>query len=144
MYAFKTRTLGQVAIAVVLSMGLTAGAVGIASAATHPANTTSHTSAKTAKTAKTVAFRSVVTSVSATSVTALSAKGGKVAKCLIVVRDCTHPTRQRQHVKGRIAESLGEEVTTDTQKHELAFSQDPYLRRHRMVTSMLDTPVADC
>ena len=141
MYAFKTRTLGQVAIAVVLSMGLTAGAVGIASAATHPANTTSHTSAKTAKT---VAFQSVVTSVSATSVTALSAKGGKVAKCLIVVRDCTHPTRQRQHVKGRIAESLGEEVTTDTQKHELTFLPDPYLRRHRMVTSMLDTPVADC
>ena len=141
MYAFKTRTLGQVAVAVVLSMGLTAGAVGIASAATHPANTTSHTSAKTAKT---VAFQSVVTTVSATSVTALSAKGGKVAKCLIVVRDCTHPTRQRQHVKGRIAESLGEEVTTDTQKHELTFSQDPYLRRHRMVTSMLDTPVADC
>jgi hypothetical protein len=79
--------------------------------------------------------KDVVTTVSATAVTALSAKGGKVAKCLIVVRDCTHPTRQRQHVKGRIAESLGEVVTTDTQKHELTFSQDPYLRRHRMVTS---------
>jgi hypothetical protein len=51
MYAFETRILGQVAVAVVLSMGLTAGAVGIASAATHPANTTS------AKTAKTDAFR---------------------------------------------------------------------------------------
>lgn len=72
MYAFKTRTLGQVAVAAVLSMGLTAGAVGIASAATHAANTTSHTSAKTAKSA---AFQSVVTTVPVTSVTALSAKG---------------------------------------------------------------------
>ncbi len=49
MYESKTGTFGRVAVASLLSLGLTAGAVSIASAASHPAKTTNHSSVKAQK-----------------------------------------------------------------------------------------------
>jgi len=72
MYEFKTRTFGRVAVATLLSLGLTAGAVSVASAATHPAKAVSHASVKADKT---VAFHGVVTVLPAGFVTVVNAKG---------------------------------------------------------------------
>jgi hypothetical protein len=72
MYEFKTRTFGRVAVATLLSLGLTAGAVSFASAATHPAKAVSHVSVKAEKT---VAFHGVVTALPAGFVTVVNAKG---------------------------------------------------------------------
>ena len=72
MYDFTTRTFGRVAVTTVLSLGLTAGAVSIASAATHPAKAISHASVKADKT---VAFQGVITGLLTGSVTVLNAKG---------------------------------------------------------------------
>jgi hypothetical protein len=73
MYEFKTRAFGRVAVATLLSLGLTAGAVSVASAATHPAKAVSHASVKADRT---VAFQGVVTTlVPSVSVTVKNAKG---------------------------------------------------------------------
>ena len=56
MYESKTGTFGRVAVASLLSLGLTAGAVSIASAASHPAKTTNHSSVKALKT---IAFQGI-------------------------------------------------------------------------------------
>jgi putative heme iron utilization protein len=72
MYDFKTKIFGRVAVATLLSLGLTAGAVSVASAATHPANAVSHASVKADKT---VAFQGVVTALPAGFITVVNADG---------------------------------------------------------------------
>ena len=72
MYESKTSTFGRVAVASLLSVGLTAGAVSIASAASHPTKTTSHTSVKAQKS---IAFQGVIKTLSTDSVLVTNAKG---------------------------------------------------------------------
>ena len=57
MYEFKSRMFGRVAVASLLSLGLTAGAVSIASAASRSTKTTNHSSVKAQKT---IAFQGVI------------------------------------------------------------------------------------
>ena len=81
MYESKTGTFGRVAVASLLSLGLTAGAVSIASAASHPAKTTNHTSVKAQKT---IAFQGLaskytaLTSSATGSITVTNSKSSKV------------------------------------------------------------------
>jgi len=72
MYAFKTRTFGRVAVASLLSLGLTAGAVSVASATTHSNKALSHASVKADKT---VAFQGLITVLPGGSVTVVNSKG---------------------------------------------------------------------
>ena len=72
MYESKTGTFGRVAVASLLSLGLTAGAVSIASAASHPTKTTSHTSVKAQKA---IAFQGVIKTLSSNSMLVTNAKG---------------------------------------------------------------------
>src|SRR5487761_1616874 len=72
MYAFKTRTFGRVAVATLLSLGLTAGAVSVASASTHSNKALSHASTKASAT---VAFQGLITALPAGSVTVVNSKG---------------------------------------------------------------------
>ena len=81
MYESKTGTFGRVAVASLLSLGLMAGAVSIASAASHPAKTTNHSSVKAQKT---IAFQGLasgyraVTSTTPGSITVTNSKSSKV------------------------------------------------------------------
>jgi|GEM_PF-5527293 len=71
MYKFQTRAFGQVAVASLLSLGLTAGVVSAASATTHSNKAPlSHFSIKS-----TTAFQGVVTALPAGGVTVVNAKG---------------------------------------------------------------------
>jgi hypothetical protein len=71
MYKFQTRAFGQVAVATLLSLGLTAGVVSAASATTHSNKAPlSHFSIKS-----TAAFQGVVTALPAGGVTVVNAKG---------------------------------------------------------------------
>jgi hypothetical protein len=72
MYKFQTRSFGQVAVATLLSLGLTAGVVSAASATTHSNKALSHASIKANST---VAFQGVVTALPAGGVTVVNAKG---------------------------------------------------------------------
>ena len=72
MYKFQTRSFGQVAVATLLSLGLTAGVVGAASATTHSNKALSHASIKAHRT---VAFQGVVTALPVGGVTVVNAKG---------------------------------------------------------------------
>ena len=73
MNKIQTRTFGQVAVATLLSLGLTAGAVGVASATTHSNKALSHSSVKAQAN---VSFQGKITGlIAGTSVTVLNAKG---------------------------------------------------------------------
>jgi hypothetical protein len=72
MYKFQTRNFGQVAVATLLSLGLTAGAVSAASATTNSHKALSHSSVKANST---VAFQGVVTALPTGGVTVVNAKG---------------------------------------------------------------------
>ena len=72
MYKFQTRTFAQAAVATLLSLGLTAGVVGAASATTHSNKALSHASIKANST---TAFQGVVTALPAGGVTVVNAKG---------------------------------------------------------------------
>lgn len=70
MYRINPRTVGRVAATAVLSMGLTVGAVSIASAAPHSTHGTDHDSVNA-----TVATSGTVTALSGTSITVLGKNG---------------------------------------------------------------------
>jgi hypothetical protein len=70
MYKFQTRAFGQVAVATLLSLGLTAGVVSAASATTHSNTALSHLSIHA-----NTAFQGVVTALPAGGVTVVNAKG---------------------------------------------------------------------
>lgn len=70
MYKFQTRTFGQVAVATLLSLGLTAGVVSAASATTHLSKPLSHMSVYA-----NVSFQGVVTALPTGGVTVKNAKG---------------------------------------------------------------------
>jgi hypothetical protein len=72
MYRIQTKTFGQVAVATLLSLGLSAGVVSVASATTHSNKALSHFSIKSHKT---VAFQGAVTALPAGGVTVTNAKG---------------------------------------------------------------------
>src|SRR5579863_9424047 len=71
MYKFQTRSFGQVAVASLLSLGLTAGVVSAASATTSN-KVSSHTSTNAHST---VVFQGIVTALPAGGVTVVNAKG---------------------------------------------------------------------
>ncbi len=72
MNTFTTRTIGRIAVSSVLSLGLTAGAISIASASTHSNKASSHASAKADQS---IAFQGVVTALPTGSITVMNAKG---------------------------------------------------------------------
>jgi hypothetical protein len=102
MHVLHTRSLGQAAIASLLSLGLAAGAVSVASASS-TAKSTSHASAK-ANTS--VAFQGVVTSLPTGSILVLSAKG--VSKTFAIT--ATTKILRAMNVKNAATLAVGDRV----------------------------------
>ena len=70
MYKINPQNVGRVAATAVLSIGLSVGAISVASAAAHGTHGSVHSGVN-----RTIAFQGTITAVSSTSVTVLNAKG---------------------------------------------------------------------
>ena len=103
MYESKTGTFGRVTVASLLSLGLTAGAVSIASAASHPTKTTSHTSVKAQKA---IAFQGVIKTLSTDSVLVTNAEG--VSKTFAIAP--TTKILRATNVKNTVTLAVGDRV----------------------------------